>query len=403
MQPSTLMIIQGGGPTTVFNRTLAAAIAEAQVGSVARILGARHGVQGLVQGDFVDLSGLSEDHLSLLRQTPGAALGTSRYSPTEQDMSALVSHVRDLNVRMLLFMGGNGTMRGAHLVREHCRANNLDICVVGAPKTIDNDLSSTDRAPGYASAARYIASATRELGADIRSLPQPVTILETLGRNVGWIAAASLFARSDLQNPSDCPHLIYIPEVPFIEEEFLQRLSDRVQRFGWALVVAAEGIRKPDGSLVYQLADPGQADPLKRPMTGGVAQYLAGLVSNRLRIRCRSEKPGLLGRGSMAHISQQDIKDAESVGRAGVRALLEGADDVMVSLPPLSPGNPTMTTLVPLDQASQGERPIPSDWLSNGPVPVNDKFIRYVRPLVGELDRHIERLGSPLVLQQEIS
>ena len=397
------MIVQGGGPTAVFNRTLAAAIAEAQTASVQRIVGARHGVQGLVQGNFVDLSDLSEDHLHTLRQTPGAALGSSRYNPTDQDMSALVSHLRLLNVRMLLFMGGNGTMRGAHLVREHCRANNLDIGIVGVPKTIDNDLSSTDRAPGYASAARYISSVTRELGADIRSLPQPVTILETLGRNVGWLAAASLFARFDLQDPSDCPHLIYIPEVPFTEAEFLERLSDRVKRSGWALVVAAEGIRNADGSLVYQLADPGQADPLKRPMTGGVAQHLAGLVSSRLRIRCRSEKPGLLGRGSMAHISPQDIEDAESAGHAGVRALLDGADDVMVSLLPLSPGNPTATTLVPLDQASQGERPIPSDWLSNGAVPVNDKFIRYVRPLVGELDRHIARLGSPLVLQEEIS
>lgn len=392
MPESNLMIVQGGGPTAVFNASLAAIIAEAQrEASIASIFGSRHGIKGLFENRIVDLSGISAADLELLRRTPGAALGSSRHSPSEQELVKLIDTLVRLKIDSLIFLGGNGTMRGAEIVSKHCASRGIDVRVVGVPKTIDNDIAATDRCPGYGSAARYIATATRELGADLRSLPQPVTILETMGRSVGWIAAAAALARTD---ENSAPHLVYVPEVAFDMEAFLSDLSRIVERIGWAVVVVAEGIRHADGNPVYENRDASQGDPLKRPMIGGVAQHLATVVSQRLGLRCRSEKPGLLGRGSVACSSARDLEDAILVGQAGVKALLGGHRDVMVALEPL--GSACGTRLVPLADAAGHERTIPEEWLQRGPIPVTQQFLDYVRPLVGELEQHITELGTAI-------
>ena len=382
MTRSNLMIVQGGGPTAVLNTSLSAVISEAQrQPEIARIYGARFGVKGLVQPELTDLTYLTLPQLKRLEETPGAALGTSRYCPDEGDLKKLVGTLRAHDIGSLLFLGGNGTMRGAEVVSAFCKSEGLSIRVAGVPKTVDNDIGVTDRCPGYGSAARYIASVTRELGADIRSLPQPVTILETLGRSVGWIAAAASLARSE---EGDAPHLVYIPELPFELDLFLSDLDRTVTKLGWAVVVVAEGIRKSDGSLVYETSDSSQSDPLKRPMTGGVAQHLASIVSQRLRIRCRSEKPGLLGRASMAHVSAQDLEDAALVGRAGVQGLASGSGDIMVALNPLQESAQGGVRQVPLAEAGV-ERPIPPRFLEAGEIPLSDSFLEYLRPLVGKL------------------
>jgi 6-phosphofructokinase 1 len=392
MRRTNLMIVQGGGPTAVFNASLAAIIGEAQrQSSVGRILGARFGVRGLIQPDISDMTEMTAADLEMLRRTPGAALGSSRYCPAEGELDRLVETLRGHGVKYVLFVGGNGTMRGAAMVDDACRSAGLDVQVVGVPKTVDNDIAATDRCPGYSSAARYLAASTRELGADVRSLPQPVTILETMGRSVGWLAAATVLARG---KDGDAPHLIYVPEVPFAMESFLTALDEVVRRNGWAVVVVTEGIRNGDGSMVYEVTDAAQSDPLKRPMTGGVAQHLAGVVSKALRVRCRSEKPGLLARASMALVSEQDRSDAGLVGRTAVQALAAGKSGVMAALLPLGGENGSECRLVPLGEAAGIERRIPAGWLRDGPIPVTEEFCNYLRPLVGELDRHIGELPT---------
>ncbi len=382
MMRSNLMIVQGGGPTAVLNTSLSAVISEAQrQPEIARIYGARFGVKGLVHPELTDLTDLTPIQLKRLRETPGAALGTSRYCPDEGDLKKLVGTLRAHDIGSLLFLGGNGTMRGAEIVSAFCKSEGLSVRIAGVPKTVDNDIGLTDRCPGYGSAARYIATVTRELGSDLRSLPQPVTILETMGRSVGWIAAAASLARSE---EGDAPHLVYIPELPFELDVFLSDLDRTVTRLGWAVVVVAEGIRKSDGSLVYETSDSSQSDPLKRPMTGGVAQHLASIVGQRLRIRCRSEKPGLLGRVSMAHLSAQDLEDAALVGRAGVQGLAAGSSDTMVALNPLQESALGGVRLIPLGEAGV-ERPIPPRFLQAGEIPLSDSFLEYLRPLVGKL------------------
>jgi len=392
MSAKNLMIVQGGGPTAVFNASLSSAIAEAiNQPEIGRVLGARLGVRGLVQGDVVDLSLMTSEELRTLRNSPGAALGSSRFQPNEDDLHRMVAHLRRLDIRSLIFMGGNGTMRGAEVVSAFCRAVNCEVEIIGVPKTIDNDIVATDRCPGFGSAARYIAQSTRDLGMDIRSLPQPVTILETMGRSVGWVAGASTLAR---ESDDDAPHLVYLPELPFHQDRFLTDLDKIVTKQGWAVVVVSEGIRNLDGSLVYEMGDPSQLDPLKRPMTGGVGQFLAGVVSQNLRIRCRSEKPGLLGRASIAHLSIQDQRDAELVGRAGVRALLTGETDKMVALRSLKDAGALGYDLVPLSAAAGMDRAIPAEWLTDGPFAVTDAYREYLRPLVGDLYHYSPALSS---------
>jgi ATP-dependent phosphofructokinase / diphosphate-dependent phosphofructokinase len=383
MTMRNLLIIQGGGPTQVLNTTLAAIVTEAQARpEFDRIFGASWGMRGLVAGKVARLDTLTPCDLDSVRATPGTVLGSSRFSPSPEDLGRALEHLRGLSIRDIVFIGGNGTMRGAQIVSQFCRDSGFDVRVIGVPKTVDNDIGLTDRCPGYGSAARFIAQSARDLGIDVRSLPQPVSILETMGRSVGWLAAAAAAGKRDEE---DAPHIVCLPEVPFDLESFLGRVENLVARRGWAIAVTAEGICDAAGNPVWQSDNAGQADELRRPLTGGVGSWLADVVARRLGLRCRCEKPGLLGRASMLHVSAQDAKDAELAGRAGVRGLLAGESDTMVALLPLSAPGERGYTFVPLSAVSGTERRIPADWIAAGAIPVKDSFFRYLHPLVGDL------------------
>lgn len=379
-----LLVVQGGGPTQVLNATLAAIVREAQADRrLAGIWGARWGMHGLVQGDVVDLSSLSSADLDLLCRTPGSVLGSSRFRPNAEDLERVLGFLKQRGVADILFIGGNGTMRGAEVVSRYCRESGYEVRIIGVPKTVDNDLAGTDRCPGYASAALYASQSARDLGNDVRGLPQPISILETMGRSVGWLAAAAAAGKRDEQ---DAPHLVYVPEKAFAMDRFLGDLDNIVTRQGWAIVVVAEGIQDANGRLVYQTVDPAQADPLQRPLTGGVAQFLAENVARSLKKRCRSEKPGLLGRSSTRHLAARDLLDAEATGRGAVRSLLADETEKMVSLLPLrDAASASECALVPMRDVAGVERPIPAAWISDGAIPVTDKFFEYLNPLVGEL------------------
>lgn len=392
IRTDNLMIVQGGGPTAVFNGSLASIIAEALAQPrIGRVFGARSGMKGLAGGDILELTHLTKDELWSLRTTPGAALSSSRFKPTDEDLEHCVNNLRRLEVRHLLFMGGNGTMRGAERVSAFCRGLNFEIQIIGVPKTIDNDIAATDRCPGFASAARFVAQSTLDLAMDIRSLPQPVSIFETLGRDVGWLAASATLAKRDLD---DAPHLVYLPEIPFSQDRFLGDLDAVVARLGWAVVIVSEGTAYADGTPVFVQEMASNKSVNNRPLIGGVAQFLSGVVAEELGLRCRSEKPGLIGRCCTALISQQDLVDAELVGREGVRALLSGHTDEMVGLRTLSDSDAGTFQLVPLHAAAGPSRTIPTAWLSKDGMAVNDSFRSYVRPLTGVLRYYSSNLGT---------
>jgi len=382
MGSENLLVIQAGGPTAVTNASLYGVLSEARQRGAGKIFGARRSLEGLIEGRVLDLGSLTEPQLDRLRLSPGAALGSSRLKPTESHLEQIVGHLRKLDVHQVLLIGGNGTMAAAEMLGRFCGNANYELRVIGIPKTIDNDINGTDRCPGYASAARYVAQSTRDLGMDIRSLPQPVSIFETLGRNVGWLAAASAAAK---RREQDAPHLVYVPEIPFETEKFLADLERVLARQDWAIVVVCEGIKDKSGRPVYEAAHASQADALKRPLIGGVGRVLAETAARELKLRCRDEKPGLVGRASMLHASKQDLHDAELVGREAVRALRKNRNAEMVALAPLDRSDAAAFELVPFSAVIGPERAIPRKWLCDGDIPVNDGFRNYLRPLIGEL------------------
>jgi 6-phosphofructokinase 1 len=374
-----LLVIQGGGPTPVLNTTLFGVVDEAMP-RFDRVLGARFGVEGVVRNDLIDLSAVPRNELERLNDAPGASLGSTRHKASAADLDRILETLRRHDVRALIVIGGNGSLRGAQAIADAVTRDGYDCCVVGVPKTIDNDIPATDRCPGFASAARAVAQSVRDLGMDVRTLPQPVSLYETMGRSVGWLAGASVLAMLD---ENHAPHLIYLPERAFELGRFVGDIDRVVRKRGWAVAVVTEGLKTADGRQVYENATASQRDALDRALPGGVASYLADVVTAELKIRCRWEKPGLCARASILHVSAQDRRDAEIVGRAGVRAAVDGRHAHMVSLRPL--GEAEATQIIPLSRAAGGERAVPAEWLDDSDTAVAPAFVEYVRPLVGSL------------------
>ncbi|HEX5241883.1 MAG TPA: diphosphate--fructose-6-phosphate 1-phosphotransferase [Tepidisphaeraceae bacterium] len=379
-----LLVMQGGGPTPVLNASLFGMLDEAnRSAQFDSLLGAQFGMEGLVRRDWIDLSSISSADLQRIRMTPGATLGSTRYKPTPDDFQQIMDRLRRDDIRALLLIGGNGSLRGGHAIAQAAKDLGYDLSVIGIPKTIDNDIPITDRCPGYGSAARYVAQSVRDLGMDVSALPQPVSIFESMGRGVGWLAAASVLARF---GDDSAPHLVYLPEKPFELSRFLASLDRIVKRLGYAIVVVSEGIQTANGKPVFENGNATQRDALNRALPGGVGSYLADVVTRELRIRCRCEKPGLCGRASMLHVSAQDLADAELVGRMGVRGIVQGLRDQAVSLLPLRDAgtNGNGCEFVPLSNMA-GERKLPPAWVADEEAGVSEGFIRYAQPIVGEL------------------
>jgi ATP-dependent phosphofructokinase / diphosphate-dependent phosphofructokinase len=383
MAGGNLLLIQAGGPTQVINESLYAALDETRrQRGAGKVFGARWGLEGLIRGEMADLSLLTQAQLEQIRNSPGAVLGSSRVKPSDEEMSGILEHLREREIHQVLLIGGNGTMRAALALNRFCDRERYELQVIGIPKTVDNDINGTDRCPGYASAAHFIAQSTRDLGMDVRSLSQPVSILETMGRDVGWLAAATVMAKRDKH---DAPHLVYIPEVAFDLDRFLADLEAILQKRDWAIVVVSEGIRDSAGRPVYENAERSQRDEFDRPLPGGVGRSLAEMVTHRLKVRCRDEKPGLLGRASMLHVTPRDKADAELVGRAACRALAADETEKMVALTPLRNETAAETTLLPLEKVSAQARRVPREWICDGNPPTNGLFTDYLGPLIGKL------------------
>ena len=366
----------------MLNCSLYGIIRQAQEADAIRnILGARFGIEGILQGSFIDLGRQSEDTLERLRTSPGSAIGSSRRKILEDDYDRILDVLERHDVRYVLYNGGNGTMYGAMLLADAAEHRGYELGVIGVPKTVDNDLPATDRSPGYASAARYIAASVRELGTDVGSLPTPVSILETMGRNVGWLAAAAAAART---GSDTAPHMIYLPEKPFDKDGFLGELNDVLEQLGWAVVVVSEGLQDAEDNPVYVTDAVAQADAVGRILPGGVASYLADLAARELDVRCRSEKPGLCARSSVLLTSPVDRSDAECVGRMAVTAAVSGESRKMVALRPrrTSTEKP-LTHLVPLQEAANGKKTLPEKFLCEGKSFVADDFLGYLMPLLG--------------------
>lgn len=376
-----VLVVHGGGPTAVINSSLYGVIEEArESGRIDKVYGAIGGSEGILRERFIDLLRFPEEKLKLLLETPATSIGSSRYALEQKDYEAMVDIFKKHEIQYVLLNGGNGTMDTCGRIYEACRREGIR--VVGIPKTIDNDIAVTDHTPGYGSAARYIAGTTAEVGVDVKSLPIHVCIIEAMGRNAGWITAASALAR---KQTGDAPHLIYLPERPFHEDEFLEDVKRLYEEKGGIVVVVSEGLKNELGEPVV----PPIFKTERAAYYGDVSAYLAELVIRKLGIKARSEKPGICGRASIPWQSPVDRDEAILAGREALKAAVEGKSGVMVGFirdveKEKADGVYRMRVeTIPIKEVMMYERTIPASYINQRGNDVTDEFIRWCRPLIG--------------------
>ncbi len=392
-----LLIGQSGGATAVINASLAGAVQEAlRSDQIDGIYGALHGIEGVLARQIIDLRAQSSETWTQIQTTPSAALGSCRYKLQPEDPQRALETLRALNVRCFLYIGGNDSADTAHHIALAARESDYDLRVIGIPKTIDNDLPITDHCPGYGSAARFIALATMDSALCTEAIPHhfPVKIIEVMGRNAGWLAAASALGK---ERPEDAPHLIYVPERPFSRERFLADVRAVYQAVGYVVVVVAETIRDEQGQQLGSIGAQG-TDAFGHALLSGTAQTLVELVKRELGLRARFDKPGDLQRMSSVATSSVDREEAYLVGQMAVRHALEGISDKMVTLVRQpGPRYACETGLADLAAIANTQRLLPDEYMNESDTGVSPAFYEYALPLIGEaLPRHV-RLKKALV------
>jgi 6-phosphofructokinase 1 len=377
------IVAHSGGPTAVINSSLYGVIDEARKhGAIKSLYGARFGFAGILAGDFINLFQQSQPTLEGVSRATSSALGSSRLEVQEKDLERVLQIFRQREVRFLFYTGGNGSMGTARQLHAAANAAGYELHVVGIPKTIDNDLLVTDHSPGYASAARFFACAVRDIGADNLALPKQVDIVEVLGRNAGWIVAATAFARNA---EDDAPHLIYFPENVLPLATFLSDVERVYARLERCVIAVCEGQLDETGLPFGADVRSGSRGSLAL----NLGHRLATLITKNLGLRARSEKPGLLGRSSTALVSQTDWQEAQLCGRAAVQAAIQGEAGVMVTLKrESSPSYAVSTGLVSLQAVAFKERFMPRSFRDEGSNFVSQEFLQYAAPLVGEILPH---------------
>lgn len=384
-ESGNLLVGQSGGATAVINASLVGVIEAARdAGAIGSVIGMRHGIEGLLGGDLLDLGRQSAATLDLIRRTPSAALGTGRHRLRDADLDRALALFQRHNVRYFVYIGGNDSADTAHRLHEHARAQGYDLRVLAVPKTIDNDLPHTDHCPGYGSIARFLALTVRDAGRDIEASPQlyPVKIVEVMGRNAGWVAAACALAREDGR---DAPQLIFLPERPPTSmETLLSEIGAAVARHGFCVAIVPETLRDTTGQPLGSGGERGFTDAFGHQYHPGFAPLLTERVKAALGLRARYDKPGTMARMAMLAISEADLTEAEAAGREAVRRALAGESDRMITIDRLSDDPYTVGYgVVPLDRIANIERLLPDEFIGADGRSVTAAFRRYALPLLG--------------------
>lgn len=394
----TLVVGQSGGSTATLSNSLAGVLEAAlESDAVNRVYGMCNGIEGFLQEQLVDLTGASAGLLSSLRQTPSAALGSCRYGLADADAERILDVLKAHDVRYLMYIGGNGSALTVQAVNRWARESGYDLNAIAVPKTIDNDLWGTDHTPGYGSAARFAALAAMDGGSDSWALRthDQVKVLETFGRNTGWVTAAAALAKREEADP---PHLIFVPERPLTRERFLREVQDAFDRFGYVHVAVCEGLRRPDGELLFASDRAVDRDAFGRGQLGGVSTLLAELVASELGLKSRTDKPGTMQRACMSLASSVDLEEAYLVGKAGVMAAVSGETGKMITLErEPDPAYAVTTGLIAVDDVAGKERPLPDAYLNEAGNFVTSAFLDYARPLIGAPLPEYVRLRTPMV------
>ena len=400
-----VIVGQSGGPTAVINASLAGVFHAARQSGAPKIYGMLHGIEGLLGGQYVELTEhiRNELELELLKKTPSSFLGSCRYklpavAAGDEIYRRIFSLLEELEIGAFFYIGGNDSMDTIKKLSDYAALTGSAIRFIGVPKTIDNDLACTDHTPGFGSAAKYIAAAAKEVIRDslVYDLAS-VTILEIMGRNAGWLTAAAALAKGD-----DCEgvDLIFFPELPFDIDGFPARVQSLMQKKKSLVIAVSEGIRLADGRFVCELAsDCAAVDAFGHKMMQGAGKYLADLLHASLGIKTRAIELNTPQRCAAHLASLTDVNEAFQVGCAAVGAAADGKSGMVVTLKRLSTSPYScITALADVHEIANVEKKIPVEWLcADGSAP-DAELLDYLRPLIqgesspvmaGGLPRHL--------------
>jgi 6-phosphofructokinase 1 len=389
------IIGQSGGPTAVINASAQGVIQTAlQAGVITRVLGAAHGIKGVLADHLYDMAEEDPRELNLLQFTPSSALGSCRYKLSDpdqddRDYQRILEIFKKYDVRYFFYNGGNDSMDTCNKISKYMQKVGYDCRIIGVPKTIDNDLFGTDHCPGFGSAAKYIATSCMELYQDARVYDTgTVAIVEIMGRHAGWLSGAAGLATWAGAGPD----LVYLPEVPFDMEQFLTDVETIYHKNGNCLVAVSEGIHYADGTFVSEAKTSG-TDGFGHAQLGGLAVLLADVVKNRLGVKVRGIELSLLQRCASHLASQTDLSEAYLAGRTAVEAAVSGITDKMVAFHCTrdGAGYRCEPQLIPLTDVANVEKKVPREWINKEGNGVTQAFIDYALPLIqGEAERPTE-------------
>lgn len=389
------VIAQSGGPTSVINASVYGAAITAienkkENKNITNVYGALYGIKGILNDNLIDLAQEDPDELSLLKYTPSAILGSCRYKLSDSvenssDYEKILQIFKKYNIRYFFYIGGNDSMDTCNKISKFFLKSSYECNVIGIPKTIDNDIFATDHCPGYASAAKYIATSLMEIYRDTIAYDTgSVTIVEIMGRNAGWLTAAASLASYDNSGPD----LIYLPEIAFDTDKFIDSVAQIYAKNKKCLVAVSEGIRDKSGELISQKtrnSANNSTDSFGHAQLGGLASYLANLVSKELNIKVRGIELSLLQRCAAHCASSIDIEESYRAGIEAVNAAVSGESDKMVAFErekAKEDNYSCKTKLVNLSSVANVEKTVPLDWINSSQNGLKQEFVDYLKPLL---------------------
>jgi len=386
---NNLLVAQSGGPTAAINATLVGVLQQARISDkVDKVYGAKNGIEGAIKGNLLDLNELIKDTqaLDILTYTPSSALGSCRlkmkdWRVDEETYTKIIETFKKYEIKYFVYIGGNDSMDTVNKLAEYCKVNNHDIYVMGAPKTVDNDLNLTDHSPGFGSAAKYIATTIAELERDIRVYDIPsVTIVECMGRNAGWLTAASALARV---NGGFGPDLIYLCEKDFDNDRFIQDVKEKMAVRPSILVAVSEGIKYKDGTYVSDSVSSGDVDNFGHKYIAGAARALEQLIRNRIGCKVRAVELNLMQRAAAHIASETDIIESALLGQKAVNCAVNGETGKMAAIKRLSDDPYRVEFIsVPVSEVANHEKTVPLDWITPEGNDVTEEMMAYLRPLI---------------------
>ncbi|MDQ6952783.1 MAG: 6-phosphofructokinase [Mariprofundaceae bacterium] len=388
MLKGNMVIGQSGGPTAVINQSLVGAILEArQHDAITGILGARHGIAGIMDEDFIDLTTQSEEQLEEIALTPAAALGSVRLKPSKAECERVFEVYKKHNVRYFFYIGGNDSAETAYIIAEMAKDEGYDFCTIHLPKTIDNDLKVTDHCPGFASAAKFVALAFMGDDRDNAALGG-VKINVVMGRDAGFLTAASALAR---QAEGQGPHLIYVPECAFDITQFQTDVKHTMTKYGRCVVAVSEGITNHEGKPVMTSGERDSHGNLQLSGTGALGDFLSAKVKEAYgdeSVRVRADTFGYLQRSFPAVIATVDAQEARDVGTFGVQHAVSNSMGGSVAIRRVS-SQPYKSEcfITPLSTVAREATSLKAEYMNDSGNDVTQAWLDYVAPLVGDLPK----------------